>query len=577
MQRALIIGWDGATFDLIRPWVEQGKLPAIGKLMKSGTHGLLRSTMPYWTFPAWTSFMTGTNPGKHGIFDFTQRRPGKYELEFVNGGQRRAPTFWKILSQANRQVISVSVPCTFPPERVNGVMISGFDAPGIGGRAAHANAASMYPSSLKEELDEAVGGHPLGGYMAIELKKGHPQRVVDLVVQTIERKAATVKHLMANKPWDCCMILFGESDGAGHQFWKYCDPNSPLYTEQPSGLRDSILEVYQALDRQLAEIVELAPPDTTVLLMSDHGFGGVSDSVLYPNCWLREQGLLRFHGRTAHWKSRVLDSVKLRAVAMLPARLKRALIRYGRKGLGNLESQVRYGMIDWKGTEAYFEENPYYPMLWVNLRGRQPGGIVEPGRHYEEVRDRLIDELESWRHPESGEPIVTKAYRREEVYSGPCVENAPDVIPDWALHEGYSYAFKLSSKSPDLAWIERVDPKRSENIQYFMNKSGTHRPDGIFVAHGSPIREDHVVQGARITDVAPTLLHLLGVPIPEHMDGRVLGEIFADGGAGSGPVKKAAIETSLEPDCDDADTSGAYTAEEEQVIAERLQSLGYID
>jgi len=496
-QRALIIGWDGATFDLIRPWVEQGKLPAIAKLMESGTHGLLRSTMPYWTFPAWTSFMTGANPGKHGVFDFTQRQEGKYELEFVNGGQRRAPTFWNLLSRANRKVISVSVPCTFPPEPVNGVMISGFDAPGMGGRNASVDAKSMHPASLKEELDVAIGGHPVGGYMAIELKKGNPQRVVDLVVETIEKKAATVKYLMQHKPWDCCMILFGESDGIGHQFWKYCDPESPLFTEEPSGLRDSILKVYEALDRQLAEIVELAPDDTTVLMVSDHGFGGVSDSILYPNCWLREQGALNFHGRSSHWMSRVLDAIKLQAVAVLPAGLKRAIIRYGRKALGNLESKVRYGMIDWSSTEAYFEENPYFPMLWVNLKGRQPEGSVEPGKHYEEVRDRLIKDLESWRHPETGEPIVNKAYRREEVYNGPCVENAPDVIPDWALHKGYSYGFKLSSKSPDLAWIEQVDPSKPENIQYFMNKSGTHRPDGIFVAQGASVREGTLSRALR--------------------------------------------------------------------------------
>ena len=153
-------------------------------------------------------------------------------------------------------------------------------------------------------------------------------------------------------------------------------------------------------------------------------------------------------------------------------------------------------MIDWASTEAYFDENPYFPVLRVNLKGRQPSGIVEPGRQYEEVRDRLIRKLEAWRHPETGTPIVEKAYRREEIYSGPCLGEAADVIPKWALHQGYSYAFKMDSKSPDLAWIEQVDPQRPENLQFFTSKSGTHRDDGIFLAQGPMIRSGITVEGA---------------------------------------------------------------------------------
>src|SRR5262249_49368775 len=155
--------------------------------------------------------------------------------------------------------------------------------------------------------------------------------------------------------------------------------------------------------------------DATVLMMSDHGFGGVSDWVIYPNCWLRQKGFLRFHGRTSHWGSRLRESVKHLAVAHLPASFQRFLYRCLGQRLGRLEARVRYGMIDWRSTEAYFDENPYFPVLRINREGRQPQGVVAPGRHYEEVRDRLIQELESWRHPVTGERIIEKAYRREEV------------------------------------------------------------------------------------------------------------------------------------------------------------------
>src|SRR5205823_6613802 len=157
---------------------------------------------------------------------------------------------------------------------------------------------------------------------------------------------------------------------------------------------------------------------------------------------------------------------------------------------------------------------------------RQPQGVVEPGAPYERVRDRLIEELEAWRHPETGEPVVDKAYRREELYSGPYLEEAPDVIPRWGLVKGYDYSFKLSSKSPSLAWAERTDPRRPQGLPYFTGKSGTHRENGIFLAQGPSVRPGAVAQDARLIDVAPTLLYLLGVPLPDDMDGRVLDEIF---------------------------------------------------
>jgi predicted AlkP superfamily phosphohydrolase/phosphomutase len=569
MARVFMIGWDGATFDLIRPWVAEGKLPAIGRLMREGAHGPLRSTLPPMTFPAWSSFLTGVNQGKHGIFDFTRQPPNSYGLEFVNGGQRKAPTFWQLLSQAGRQVVSVSVPCTYPPEPVNGVMISGFDAPGMGGAGAHVDARGMYPPELYDELLQKTGPHPIGAYMITNINRGRPDLALDEALVSIRAKANTTKYLMTSRPWDCCMILFGESDIVGHHFWRYADPRSPQFEEHPSGLGDSILRVYQELDRQTGELLQLVPPDTTVLMMSDHGFGGVTDWVLYPNCWLAGQGLLRFRGGLARWRSRALDAVKLRAVAALPAGIKRALYRFSRRGLGSIEARVRYGMIDWAGTQAYFEENPYYPVLWVNLKGRQPRGVVEPGRPYEELRDRLIALLEGWRHPETGERVVEKAYRREEVYAGPCVQDFPDLIVRWGNVKGYNYAFKVSSKSPGLDWLRRIDPSKPENRQFFTGKSGDHRDDGIFVAHGPDVRPGLEVKGARILDLAPTVLHLQGVPPTADMDGRVLTELFTSDSPAAAPAQAApAVPAGQAP--------GSYSAEDEAAIADRLRSLGYL-
>jgi predicted AlkP superfamily phosphohydrolase/phosphomutase len=566
-----MIGWDGATFGLIHPWVADGKLPNIARLLKAGVHGPLRSTVPPWTFPAWTSFMTGKNPGKHGIFDFFQPKPGTYDLEFVNGSHRKEPTFWHILSKAGRKVVSISLPCTFPPEPVNGVMISGFDFPGEG-PGSFVDARGIYPPELFHELNQKVGPHPIDAPVIKEVNRGRFDLVVERMLETIRKKAATARYLVREHPWDCFMILFGESDGSGHQFWKYCDPQSPLFVTDPPGLQDSILRVYQELDRQAGELLAMIPDDAAVLMMSDHGFGGVSDWLIYPNCWLAEQGFLHFHGGTSGFSSRLREAIKHRAVATLPAWFQRLLYRWLGGSIGRFEARVRYSTIDWSNTEVYFDENPYFPVLRVNLKGRQPGGTVEPGRHYEEVRDRLIAALESWRHPQTGAPIIERAFRREEVYSGPCLEQAADVIPKWALCQGYNYAFRLSSKSPGKIWIERVDPDQPANRQFFTGKSGSHRDNGIFLAKGPSIRPDTAVVGARIIDLAPTILHLLDVPIPDDMDGRVLEEIYAETAEALATIQWTPGEA-----FGVNGTGDTYSAEDEATISERLKSLGYVE
>lgn len=570
MGRVFIVGWDGATFDLIEPWIAEGKLPNIAKVWNGGAHGELQSTLPPMTFPAWSSFMTGKNPAKHGIYDFTRQRPGTYDLEFVNGGQRKAPSFWKLLSDAGKRVISISVPCTFPPEPVNGIMLSGFDAAGLGGSSSKLDARGMYPRTMYAELERELDGHPIGSFPIQEINQGRAEAAVQKILEVIGRKAATAKYLMQNYEWDCAMILFGESDGAGHHFWKYCDPRSPQFTAEPASMRDSILRVYQELDRQLGELKQLLPFDTTLLMMSDHGFGGVSNTVIYPNCWLREQNVLQFRGGFSKWISRRLDALKLFAVAALPNGIQKFLSRFARAQLGGIEAKVRYGIINWSETKAFFEENPYYPALRINLKGRQPQGTVEPGEEYEQLRSDLIRRLQEWRHPVSGECIVEKAFRREEVYEGASLDDAPDIVVKWATHEEYTYAFRVSSKSRTLHWIEELDPQRQDNMAFFSGKSGSHRDNGIFLAEGPEVIAGKTINGARITDVAPTILHLLGVPTPADMDGRALIEVLEgeaaspmEVGAAAGVVAEVGAET--------------YTEEDKIVINERLRALGYID
>ncbi|MBY0525815.1 MAG: alkaline phosphatase family protein [Gemmataceae bacterium] len=526
MNRVFMIGWDGATFDLLRPWVEQGKLPNLASLMRRGVHGPLRSTIPPWSFQAWSSFLTGKNPGQHGIYDFFRTPPGTYDLEFVNADHRRGgDTFWEVLSQAGRRVVSISIPGTYPPDPVNGVMISGFDFPGEG-PGSFVDAKGMYPPEFHDELLCNVGRHPIDAPILKDLKNGQVHVALDRILETIRQQAATAKYLLTHRPWDCFMTVFGESDGVSHYFWQYCDPTCPFFVEQPSGLADSMLRVYQELDRQMGELLALVPAEANIFVLSDHGSGGVSDAVLFPNRWLQQKGFLHFRGRSTHLLSRVREVLKHWGVAKLPSWLQRLLYRSAWRALGRFEARARYGIIDWSRTTAYFDENPYFPVVRVNAQGTRPHGIVAPGREYEAVRDRLIQELEDWRHPETGQRLVEKAYRREEIYSGACLEEAADVVPKWALDRGHNLGFRLSSKSRDGKWFAKVDTGNPDD-PLFPRKFSSHRDHGIFVGQGPDICVGDKVVGARIIDLAPTILALLGVQVPEDMDGRILYEILA--------------------------------------------------
>ena len=204
------------------------------------------------------------------------------------------------------------------------------------------------------------------------------------------------------------------------------DPESPLHTGSHPELSDSMLRVYQALDEELGNIEKLLPADTQLLMMSDHGFGGISNAVLYPNCWLRDQGFVNWKGANSRRWSRVVDWSKNLGIAYLPVSLKRLIYKLLGARLANVEGNVRFSMINWQNSLAFFDENPYYPSLWINLKGRWPHGTVEPGEEYERVRSELIERLRGWRHPDTDEPIVKGAYRREEVYEGSCLDEAPD-------------------------------------------------------------------------------------------------------------------------------------------------------
>lgn len=567
--RVLIIGLDGVTFDLIKPWVAEGRLPGLAKLMKGGVYGDLGSTMPPMSFPAWSSFLTGKNPGKHGIFDFTARRPHSYETQFINSTYRKAESMTVVMSNMGKRVASLSVPLTYPPEKINGVMISGFDAPGIGGVA---DTSAMHPPELYDRLMKEVGEYPISPNL--EALTG--DELLSALIETIEKKGKAALHIYRERPWDCFILMLGETDAVAHHFWKYYDKRSPLYS--PAGNKpeweSAILSVYQAADKVIREFMAVMPEDTTIIIMSDHGHGGSGAKTIYMNRWLEGQGLLRFKGEKGEGKGRqfyqrlvrfFFNTSKTVGLKIMPVSIKKIIIRRTRIA-GKMESWLRFSHMNWERTKAYSEETAYYPTIWINLKGREPLGIVEPGAGYDEVRQEIISRLLEWRDPATGQKVIRKVYKREEIYHGDYVDQAPDLVIEWNLDQGYSYLSRRSIQGGDTICYIHESEKACV-------KSGSHRDKGIFIAYGRYIRRHSRINDPGLIDLAPTALYLLDLPVPKDMDGRVLQEIIDEEYLASHPAK---FNHSITEGMNRGDTV-TYSDEEQDVISSRLKGLGYLD
>jgi predicted AlkP superfamily phosphohydrolase/phosphomutase len=563
--RVLILGLDGATFDLIEPWAADGSLPHLARLMAEGAWGRLRSTVPPATFPAWTSLLTGVNPGQHGIFDFTQRIPGTYRIEFINATHRRRPPVWRLLSNTGQRVGVMGFPATYPPEPVNGFLLSGFDAP----VATGIDRSFVHPPALYDEIRRAVGPYEITDFQELQIGPGWHQMALDKLLHAAHRRTEIAAYLLAREPWDCFLVHFGESDTVAHHFWAFHDPNSPRYDERRAAhLSHAIHTIYQALDVAVGELLVHAGDHATVLIVSDHGSGGTGERVIHLNHWLAHQGWLRFAPRRA--AEQVTGWLK-RLGMTLPTWLQEWSFRGPmRRVVNRLESSSRLGGIDWSNTRAFSEEVNTLPGIWLNLRGREPQGTVEPGAEHEHLRDQILARLAEWRNPETDEAVVAHAWRREELYHGPAVETAPDIVLEPALDRGYAYTF-LRSPAPGgpgggqagepirkLAPHDRLGAKGG-------SMNGSHRPDGVLILAGGGVQPGAHLVGAHITDAAPTLLHLLDMPLPAHLDGRVLVEALVPGD----PARTGSAVAEATP------PPTPYSAEQAVMVRQRLESLGY--
>ncbi len=485
-----------ATLDLIQPWVDAGDLPTFKKLMTHGAWGPLKSSVPFVTPQMWGTILTGTLPGKHGAFDFWQRGP-EGDFKEINGSALSEPPIWDHLSDLGITSNIINVPLTYPPKNILGVMISGQDAPG-----AHRSIARP-----KEIYDDIVKRY--GNYRLKDIFPGGRQKedYLTLIPEDVAEYSRVVRYLLHKHPAQFFLTFTSATAMAQHYFWQDMHDEQSLY-------RNVIKEAYQALDKALAKYLELIGPNAYLFVFSECGAGPLRSGVQI-DTWLRQQGFLFEQEMTS-------DSVeKQRKARESKIVMKEALMKwlpkwtyyYANKYLGavkaHMEDVSEHGHIDWSKTRAFSRGKE--GSIYINLKGRDPKGIVEPGLEYQQLCQQIKKQLLELVDPMTGDKPVEGVYQAHELFSGPLMEYAPDLTICWKAGE---YMPTEDAEQRDDVFVAR------QRAGMRWPTTGSHRESGILFVHGPGVVPGKKIEGMATVDVMPTWLDLLGQKPKQGLDGK---------------------------------------------------------
>lgn len=458
MRKVAVIGLDCApprlVFDLWR-----AELPNLSALMRQGMWGELRSCHPPITVPAWTSMLSSKDPGQLGFYGFRNRSAYTYDgYAFADSNSIKHDRVWDILSRAGKRVILLGVPQTYPPQPVNGYMLSCFLTPSN-------DSAYTYPATLKAEIEQVADGYV---FDVEDFRTPDKGALLARIHEKTRKHFHVAKHLLKTKPWDFFMMVEMGPDRIHHGFWKYFDREHPKYVAG-NEFEDAMRQYYQYLDGEIGELLTLVGPETLVLVVSDHGAKKMDGGFCF-NEWLIQRGDLRL------------------------------------KAYPPQVTPISPQLIDWSATRAW-GDGGYYGRLFLNVKGREPQGIVDPS-DYERVRDELIAAIAAIEGPDA-QNLGCRAYRPQELY-----RECNGVPPDLMVYFG------------DLHW-RSVGSVGSRSLYASENDTGpddaNHDWNGIFIMRDGV--RDHGgrhLKGLGLMDVAPTILQHFGVPIPTDMLGHAI-------------------------------------------------------
>lgn len=499
MQKLLIIGLDGATWDVLMPMIEKKKLPTLENLVKNGTHGVLESVVPFpVTGGAWLSMATGKTPGKTGIIDFLNRKDASYKLYRVSSFDFKGHSFWDYLSKADKKVGIFNYPMLFPPYKINGFMVSGI--------GSSPDDDISYPLSLKKELEQIAGKYKISVNYHNKKYENLDLFISDLH-RFLDKFEKWVYYLVKNKEWDVLFLVFSATDWVQHIMWRHIDDSHPLYDPKVSPkYKDEFIKFWQRIDSILGKILQTIPKDTITFLVSDHGFGP-HDQTFNLAKWLVKKGYMK---RKKDAKKILRKHVYKTITFVMRIPVMRILVRklFSFKMRKNVENLLRTSIaneIDFENSKAYCLGHVIGSgVIYINANNE---------KEREEIKARLIHDLKNL-SKDIGKTVEVQIYEPKKLYSGEKVGLLPDiavVINNWrcAIVENNFYR-PLFEEKP-----------------FSTRLTGSHRLNGIFLAYGPGIKKGQRVD-AKIYDVAPTILHIFGLPIPNDIDGRILMEIFEE-------------------------------------------------
>ncbi len=464
--KVVVIGLDCAEPSLVFDRYRD-RLPNLSKLRDRGVWGKLRSCDPPITVPAWMSMMSSKDPGTLGYYGFRNRADRSYEkMTTATSLAVREPLLWDFLGQAGKQVILLGVPQTYPPRPVNGLMVTDFLTPSI---------ASNYtfPPTLKDEIATLPDVHPYE-FDVSDFRTPDKGVIRDSLIRMTDKRFALARHLLKTKPWDFFMMVEMGTDRVHHAFWQHMDPAHHRHVAG-NPYEDVIPDYYEHVDREIGKLLGVIPDGAHVVVVSDHG-AQCMDGGIALNEWLVQNGYLVLHEPPA-----------------APCRLE-AL------------------KVDWSRTTAW-GSGGYYGRLFLNVRGREPQGLVAP-EDYEATRDRLVAELEALGDPD-GRPIGTRVLKPESLYQVIRGQSPPDLF----VYFG------------NLRW-RSVGTVGTGQIHTFENDTGpddaNHAQDGLIILAGPGISPSGPVPGLEIRDLTPTVLELFGLPIPDDLQGHAIEAAFTN-------------------------------------------------
>lgn len=526
--KILIIGLDGATWDVIDDYVLTKHMPNLRRLRDTGYWGILHSTEPAVTPTAWTTCITGCSPQTHGVAGFREYSFKDNTLAIGNATSSLVPNMWQELSAQGFSVASINVPWTYPCQQINGIMVAGHGAPGV----------FTYPERFRQKLFDAISDYdivanwqrpkPNDGFGLLRKKIEHVERSFAQRLEIAELVTREIK-------WHVMMVVFQDLDKVGHYMWPYV--SRELRDRYPA-YRDRVFQMFAKLDENLGGLLALAGGEQAmVVVVSDHGMGRRLFD-LKPNWLLHQWGYLSFRNPL------------LRMIRRIRLNFSSASLKKGRM---SLELKMP---IDWKRTKALLVRAEVSGHIYLNVKGRQPGGCVDPGKEYDAIIEDLRSKFGQLTCPASGRPIFEQITPSRQLYSSNVdVERFGDLV--LVPRAGY---FLKSAATPAGTFIE---PCGEDSLQ------GCHSEAGIFVFAGPDIK-GRANKEANMVDIAPTIYAALGAKLPRYMDGAVIEEMF-----------KTRLDVRYQQE--DLGPSGKrveklrMSSAEEEIVAKRLSELGYLD